>query len=211
MKIAVVAAAGKAGRKIVAEAASRGFEVTAFVRRKGQIVDGAKTLVVKDILDLTADDLKNFDAVVDAFGTFAPETLHLHSETLKKLCDVLSGSETRLLIVGGAGSLYLDKTHTTQLKDAPNFPDEFKPLATAQSKALDELRKRDDVKWTFISPAADFQADGERTGKYLVGGEEFTLNAAGESVISYADFAVAMVDEIERGNHIKERIGVVKA
>lgn len=211
MKIAVVAAAGKAGRKIVAEAAARGFEVTAFVRRKGQIVDGAKDVVVKDILDLTADDLKNFDAVVDAFGTFTPETLQLHSTTLKKLCDVLSGSNVRLLIVGGAGSLYLDKTHTTQLLDAPNFPDEYKPLAKAQAKALDELRKRDDVKWTFVSPAADFQADGERTGKYILAGEEFTLNAAGESVISYADYAVAMVDEISDGKHINERISVVKA
>lgn len=211
MKIAVVAAAGKAGRKIVAEAANRGHEVTAFVRRKGQIVDGAKDVVVKDIFDLTADDLKNFDAVVDAFGTFAPETLQLHSTTLKKLCDVLSGSDVRLLVVGGAGSLYLDKTHTTQLLDAPNFPDEYKPLAKAQVKALDELRKRDDVKWTFVSPAADFQADGERTGKYILAGEEFTLNAAGESVISYADYAVAMVDEISDGKHINERISVVKA
>lgn len=211
MKIAVVAAAGKAGRKIVAEAASRGLEVTAFVRRKGQVVDGAKKVIIKDILALTADDLKNFDAVIDAFGTFTPETLPQHSATLKHLCDILSGSKIRLLIVGGAGSLYLDETHTAQVMNAPNFPDMFKPLAAAQAKALDELRARDDVQWTFISPACDFQADGERTGKYIVGGEELTLNAAGESVISYADYAVAMIDEILSGNHINRRIGVVKA
>lgn len=211
MKIAVVAAAGKAGRKIVAEAASRGLEVTAFVRRKGQVVDGAKKIVVKDILALTSDDLKDFDAVVDAFGAFTPETLSQHSATLKHLCDILSGSKIRLLIVGGAGSLYLDETHTSQVMNAPNFPDMFKPLATAQAKSLDELRNRDDVQWTFVSPACDFQVDGELTGKYIVGGEELTLNAAGESVISYADYAVAMVDEILSGNHIKQRIGVVKA
>ena len=211
MKIAVVAAAGKAGRKIVTEAASRGLEVTAFVRRKGQIVDGAKKVVVKDILDLTADDLKNFDAVVDAFGTFKPETLPQHSATLKHLCDILSGTKIRLLIVGGAGSLYTNPEHTAQVMDAPNFPDAFKPLAAAQAKALDELRTRDDVQWTFISPACDFQADGVRTGKYIVGGEELIVNSAGESVISYADYAVAMIDEILSGNHIKQRIGVVKA
>ncbi len=210
MKIAVVAAAGKAGRKICAEAASRGFEVTAFVRRAAEI-DGAAKVIVKDIMALTKDDLAGFDAVVDAFGTFKPETLSQHSATLKHLCDALSGSDTRLLIVGGAGSLYTNPEHTAQVMDAPNFPDAWKPLAAAQAKALDELRKRDDVKWTFISPACDFQADGERTGKYIVGGEELTLNAAGESVISYADFAVAMVDEIAGGNHIKQRIGVVKA
>ncbi|MBR1806622.1 MAG: NAD(P)-dependent oxidoreductase [Selenomonadaceae bacterium] len=211
MKIAVVAATGKAGRKIVAEATNRGFEVTAFVRRKGQVVDGAKHIVVKDIMNLTADDLKGFDAVVDAFGTFTPETLPLHTTTSQHLCDILSGSDTRLLIVGGAGSLYVDAEHKIQLFTTPEFPDAFKPLANAMANELDELRKRDDVNWTFVSPACDFQADGERTGKYLVGGEELIFNAAGESVISYADFAVAMVDEIASGTHIKQRIGVVKA
>ncbi len=211
MKIAVVAAAGKAGRKIVAEATNRGFEVTAFVRRRGQIVDGAKHTVVKDIMELTADDLKGFDAIVDAFGTFTPETLPLHTTTSQHLCDILSGSDTRLLIIGGAGSLYVDKEHKTQLFTTPDFPAAYVPTAQAQANELAELRKRDDVKWTFVSPACDFQADGERTGKYLLGGEELIFNAAGESVISYADFAVAMVDEIAGGNHVKQRIGVVKA
>ena len=107
--------------------------------------------------------------------------------------------------------MYVNKEHTAQVADAPNFPDAFKPLAKAMAKALDELRERDDVKWTYISPACDFQAEGERTGKYLVGGEELTLNAADESVISYSDYAIAMVDEILSGNHIQQRIGVVKA
>ena len=84
------------------------------------------------------------------------------------------------------------------------------PTATAQSNELDELRKRNDVKWTFVSPAADFQADGERTGKYILAGEEFTLNDKGESIISYADYAVAMVDEATKGNHIQQRISVVR-
>ena len=79
------------------------------------------------------------------------------------------------------------------------------------AKVLGELRKRSDVKWTYISPAADFQADGERTGKYITAGEEFTLNERGESLISYADYAIAMVDEIESGNHIQKRISVVRA
>ena len=85
----------------------------------------------------------------------------------------------------------------------------FKPLAAAQGKALEELRTRNDVKWTFISPAGDFRADGERTGKYILGGEELVLNSKGESVISYADYAIAMVDEIISGNHVQQRISVV--
>ena len=210
MRIAVVAAAGKAGRKIIAEAAARGFEVTAFVRRQVEI-DGAAKVIVKNILDLEKSDLEGFDAVIDAFGAWTPETLPLHTATSQHLCNLLSGSDTRLLIVGGAGSLYVDKEHTTQLFKTPDFPAEYFPTAQAQAKELDELRKRDDVKWTFVSPAADFQANGERTGKYILAGEEFTLNAAGESVISYADYALAMVDEVASGNHIKQRISVVKA
>lgn len=210
MKIAVIAASGKAGRKIVAEAASRGFEVTAFVRRQVE-VDGAAKVIVKDILALEADDLKGFDAVVDAFGAWTPETLPLHTTTSQHLCDLLSGTDVRLLIIGGAGSLYVDKEHTTQLFKTPEFPAEYFPTAQAQANELDELRKRNDVKWTFVSPAADFQAEGERTGKYILAGEEFTLNSAGESVISYADYALAMVDEIANGNHIRQRISVVKA
>lgn len=210
MKIAVVAASGKAGRKIVAEAANRGFEVTAFVRKSVQ-VEGAAQVVVKDIFALKKSDLANFDAVVDAFGAWTPETLPLHTKTSQYLCDLVSGTEIRLLIVGGAGSLYTNPEHTAQVMDAPNFPADWKPLAAAQAKALDELRTRNDVKWTFISPACDFQADGEKTGKYLVGGEELIVNSAGESVISYADYAVAMVDEIVSGEHIQQRIGVVKA
>lgn len=207
MKIAVVAANGKAGKLIVKEALSRGFEVTAVVR--GQNKTEAKSSIIKDIMDLTKDDLKGFDAVVDAFGVFAPDKLSQHSATLKHLCDILSGTDTRLLVVGGAGSLYIDKEHKIQLCDTPDFPKEYLPLAKAQSKALDELRKRDDVQWTFVSPAADFRAEGERTGKYILAGEEFTLNSKNESIISYADYAIAMVDEIAQGKHMKERISVV--
>ncbi len=208
MKIAVICANGKAGQLIVKEAIERGLDVTAVVR--GENKSAADKVIVKDLFDLTSEDLRGFDAVVDAFGAWAPETLPQHSTSLKVLCDALSGTDTRLLVVGGAGSLYVNPEHTLQVMDGADFPEMFKPLAQAQGKALDELRTRTDVKWTFISPAGDFRADGERTGKYIWGGEELTLNSKGESIISYADYAIAMVDEIEKGNHICERISVVK-
>lgn len=208
MKIAVVAANGKEGRLIVKEAVERGFDVTAVVRSENRTV--AENVIKKDLFDLTAEDLKGFDAVVDAFGAWTEETLPQHSTSLAHLCDLLSGTDTRLLVVGGAGSLYVDPEHTTHVADGPDFPDAFKPLATAMAKSLSELRKRSDVKWTYISPAADFQADGERTGEYILAGEELTLNDRGESVISYADYALAMVDEIQNGNHIQQRISVVR-
>ena len=208
MKIAVVAANGRAGRLIVEEAVKRGVEVTAVVRSENKTA--AKNIIQKDIMDLTADDLKNFDVVIDCFGAWTPEDLPKHTTTSQHLCNILSGTNTRLLIIGGAGSLYTDEKHTAQLFNAPNFPAEYLPTATAQSNELDELRKRNDVKWTFVSPAADFQAEGERTGKYILAGEVFTLNNKGESVISYADYAVAMVDEAISGNHIQQRISVVR-
>lgn len=209
MKMAVVCANGKAGKWIVKEAMARGLDVTAVVR--GENRTEAKRALVKDLYDLTAEDLKGFDVVVDAFGAWTPETLPQHSTSLKHLCDILSGTDVRLLVVGGAGSLYVNPEHTAQVMDGPDFPDVFKPLASMQGASLVELRKRDDVKWTYLSPAADFQADGERTGKYLLGGEELTLNGRGESVISYADYAIAMVDEAVSGNHIRQRISAVRA
>lgn len=208
MKIAVICANGKAGKLIVKEAVSRGLDVTAVVR--GENATEAKEVLKKDLFDLTADDLKGFDVVIDAFGAWTEETLPLHSTSLKHLCDILSDTETRLLIVGGAGSLYVNPEHTVCVADGPDFPDAFKPLASAMAKALSELRERKDVKWTYISPAGDFQAEGERTGKYILGGEELTLNSKGESIISYADYAIAMVDEAVNGNHIQKRISVVR-
>ena len=209
MKMAVVCANGKAGKWIVKEAVERGLDVTAIVR--GENRSAAKKALVKDLFDLTSADLKGFDVVVDAFGAWTPETLPLHSTSLKHLCDILSGTDTRLLVVGGAGSLYVDPKHTAQVMDGSDFPEVFKPLATNMGKALDELRGRNDVKWTYISPAGDFQAEGERTGKYIQAGEELTLNGRGESIISYADYAIAMVDEAVSGNHIRQRISVVRA
>ena len=208
MKIAVICANGKAGKLIVKEAVSRGLDVTAVVR--GENATEAKEVLKKDLFDLTADDLKRFDVVIDAFGAWTEETFPLHSTSLKHLCDILSGTETRLLIVGGAGSLYVNPEHTVCVADGPDFPDAFKPLASAMAKALSELRERKDVKWTYISPAGDFQAEGERTGEYILGGEELTLNSKGESIISYADYAIAMVDEAVNGNHIQKRISVVR-
>ena len=206
-KIAVVAASGKAGQLIVREAVERGNDVTAFVRSKNRTV--AENVVVKDIMDLTPKDLVSFDAVVDAFGAWTPETLPRHSTTLTHLCDILSGTNTRLLVVGGAGSLYVNPEHTMTVSETPDFPEMFKPLASAMAEALSDLRERDDVRWTYVSPAGDFQAEGERTGEYILAGEELTLNDCGESIISYADYAIAMMDEIESGDHIQQRISVV--
>lgn len=208
MKVAVVCANGRVGRLVVKEAIDRGLDVTAIA--KGENETATKKYVCKDLFDLTAADLEGFDVVVDAFGAWAEEELPNHTKSLMHLCDILSGRKTRLMVVGGAGSLYVNPEHTAVVSDGPDFPPQFLPLAKAQGKALEELRGRNDVQWTFISPAGDFQAEGERTSEYILAGEELTLNSRGESIISYADYAIAMVDEITKGNHIQQRISVVR-
>ena len=208
-KVAVICAAGKQGALLADEAISRGYDVTGFVRKGRKVANPKAKTVEKDLFDLTYDDLKDFDVVIDAFGAWTEETLPLYRTSLKHLCDILSESGIRLLVVGGAGSLYVNKEHTMQVKDTPGFPDIYKPLANMQGAALDDLRKRSDVKWTFLSPAGDFVADGERTGEYLLGGEEYFVNSKGESRISYADYAIAMIDEIENCNNVQKRFSVI--
>ena len=207
MKIAVLAANGKLGSLIVKEAVERENDVTAIVHEENKTV--AKKSFKKDILDLTENDLKDFDVVITAFGAWTEDTLPLHKTTVEHLANILANKNTRLLVVGGAGSLYTDESLKTQLFTTPNFPTDYYPIASNQAKGLDVLRNRKDVKWTYVSPAGEFEFDWERKGEYQLAGEVFTVNAKGESKISYADYAIAMVDEAEKGNYINQRISVL--
>ncbi|PGH21689.1 NADH-flavin reductase [Fusobacterium polymorphum] len=207
MKIAVLAANGRLGSLIVKEAAERGNDVTAIAREKNKTV--AKKFLKRDIFDLTEDDVKDFDVVITAFGAWTEETLPLYKTTTEHLANILANKNTRLLVVGGAGSLYTDESFTTQLFTTPDFPTDYYPIASNAAKGLDVLRKRNDVKWTYVSPAAEFEYDWEKKGEYELAGEVFTVNAEGKSELSYADYAIAMVDEAEKGNHINQRISVL--
>lgn len=206
-KIAVICANGKAGQLIVQEAMERNLGVTAIVRSKNK--SKAEKVLEKDLFDLTKADLEGFDAVICAFGVWNEEELKLYPKVSSHLCNILKGTKTRILFVGGAGSLYLDKEHTKMLLESADFPEEYKAVANAGLEYLNEVRKHNDVDWTFVSPAALFIPDGKKTGRYILGGEEFIVNSEGKSVISYADYAKALIDEIINGNHIKQRISVI--
>lgn len=207
MKIAVLAASGKQGRKLVEEAHNRGLDVTAFVRNEKKQVENVPN-IVKDIFDLSYEDIKDFDVIIDAFGAWGDENVIQHQTSLKHLVDILKGKPNRLLIVGGAGSLYVDSNRRVRLIDTPDFPESGKSLAASMAKAFNRLSTHKDVNWTYVSPSMIFDADGKRTGEYQLGSDELLKNADGKSYISYADYAVAMIDEAENGNHIKERITV---
>jgi len=208
MKIAVIGATGKAGRLMMSEAMVRGHKVTAIVRDASKIKNGAD-VIEKDILSLTTQDLAPFDVVIDAFGS-APGQEEMHQTTLEHLANILAGQKTRLLVVGGAASLYVD-AGKTRLLGTPDFPAAYKPVASNMSQAFDKLKTRQNVNWTYLSPSAFFNPEGERTGRYTLGQDNLMTNSHGKSTISYADFAIAMLDEAEEPRHIKQRFTVVEA
>lgn len=207
MKIAVICSNGRVGKLIVKEALEKGLDITGFARGENKSL--ANNFINKDLFSLTSEDLEGYDVVVDAFGAWDEKHIPEIPEAVKHLLSILKGSHARLMVVGGAGSLFVNKEHTLTVDMGKNFPDAFKPLSYNHGLALEALRNSKDVKWTYVSPAGDFQAEGARTGEYQLGGEELLLNSKGESVISYADYALGFVDEIIANKHINERISLV--
>lgn len=209
MKIGIIGATGKAGSLIVQEASERGHEVTAIVRNAAKLSGQQVTVLEKDVFNLKAEDLQQFDVVVNAFGAPAGQE-HLHVEAGKVLIEALKSTPNiRLIVVGGAGSLFVDEAQTVRLLDTPEFPKEYFATASNQGKNLEDLQNASDIKWTFISPAAFFNPEGKKTGTYQKGKDQLIVNSKGDSYVSYADFAIAVLDEIESPQHINERFTLV--
>ncbi|CAM3297090.1 NAD(P)-dependent oxidoreductase [Paenibacillus taichungensis] len=209
MKIGIIGATGKAGNLILKEALDRGHEVTAIVRSASKVEDKSLNVLEKDVFDLTEEDAKSFDVIVNAFGAPAGKE-NLHVEAGQALINILKEApNTRLIVVGGAGSLFTDETQTLRVVDSPGFPDAYKATATNQGKNLQDLQASSGIQWTFLSPAGFFNPEGVRTGKYQSGKDQILVNSEGNSYISYADYAIALVDEIENPQHKNERFTVV--
>ena len=208
MNILVIGANGNAGRRIVEKALKAGHQVTGVVRREGAIE--AIPTIVKDALQLTKQELTQFDVVVNATSAFTPDAYHLQTDLTLLLVKALANTNTRLIVVGGAGSLYVDEDHTVQLYDTPDFPEEYLGLAKAQGNAIDILRKFSNVDWTFFSPAADFDEKGVESKDYILGNENFILNKDGNSYISYETYAQILVDEINNHKFSRQRFTAVQ-
>ena len=208
MKIAIIGASGKAGSLILKEAVNRGHEVTAIVRDAAKLEDKNVSIIEKTIFELKTDDIKEFDIVVNAFGAPLGEE-QVHVDAGHSLIEALKDTNTRAIIVGGAGSLYVDENKTLTVMETPDFPAIFVPTAKGQGRNLQELQNTSNITWTFISPSAMFDAEGKRTGAYQSGKDNLLVNSKGESYISYADYAIAVLDEIENPQHINERFTVV--
>lgn len=206
MNIGVIGASGKAGRLIAREAASRGHSVTAIVRDASKVSEFP--VIEKDVFQITEEDIQGLDVIVNAFGAALGQE-HLYVEAGQALIRLLSNTDIRLIVVGGAGSLYVDDQNTTRLVDTPEFPAAIKPTAFNAAKNLEDLKASEDLDWSYMSPAAFFDPEGSRTGSYQLGQDHLILNQQGNSYISYADYAVALVDEIEAANHKHQRFTVV--
>ncbi|OOW07521.1 3-beta hydroxysteroid dehydrogenase [Pseudomonas sp. MF6396] len=197
-KIAIIGATGRAGSQLLEEALRRGHSVTAIARDPSRLQgrEGVSTVA----LDVTRGEgleqaVAGHDVVLSAahFATVPAQAI---------IGPVKKAGVKRLLVVGGAGSLLLPSGE--RVIDAPDFPEAYKAEASAGGDFLQALRQEQQLDWTFLSPSAEF-VEGERTGSYRVGKDHLLVDAKGRSWITFADYAIALLDEVEKPAHSRQR------
>ncbi|MDR5739340.1 MULTISPECIES: NAD(P)H-binding protein [unclassified Caballeronia] len=200
-KVAIIGATGNAGSRLLEEALRRGHMVTALARDTSTLEAreglGTRNVDATDTAAL-ADAIAGHDAVFSA-TRFAsvPESAIVGA--------VKRAGVARLMVVGGAGSLYVAPGR--RVLDAPGFPPAYREEATAGAAFLDALRRERDVLWTFVSPSAEF-VSGPRTRRFRLGVDELLVDGSGRSWISFDDFAIAFLDAFERGESVRQRFTV---
>ncbi|MBC8985871.1 NAD(P)H-binding protein [Pedobacter sp. N36a] len=211
MKVSLIGASGFVGAHLLTELLNRGHQVTGMVRNAAHVKENNAALKVKavDVLNTVelAEAIKGADAVISAFnaGWTNPnlyDDFLAGSEAIQKA--VKDAGVSRLIVIGGAGSLFINGA---QLVDGPDFPADYKAGATAARDYLNVLKNEEAMDWTFFSPAIEMHPGitTGRTGQYRVGTESPVFDEAGRSSLSVQDLAVAIVDELEQPQHIKQR------
>ena len=208
MKVALIGATGFVGSHLLEELVNRGYDVTALARsvEKIPVKNGKPKTVAIDVTDTKAlaEAIKGNDIVLSAFnaGWSNPNIYNDFMKGSQAIENAVKAAGVkRYVVVGGAGSLFIDGK---QIVDAPDFPSQFKDGATAARDYLNILLKEAELDWTFVSPALDMYP-GKRTGKYRLGTESPVFNDKGDSVISVQDLAVAIVDELENHKFSRQR------
>ncbi|MCP2019598.1 UNVERIFIED_ORG: putative NADH-flavin reductase [Pseudomonas reinekei] len=199
--IAIIGATGRAGSQLLEEALRRGHSVTAIARNTAKIGQRAGVVTRNvDALDASALQaaIEGHDAVISAahFATLPASAV---------IGPVKKAGVKRLLVVGGAGSLLLPDG--TRVIDSKGFPAEYKAEAGAGAEFLENLSQEKDLDWTFLSPSAEF-VEGERTGTFRLGQDDLLVSSEGRSWITFADYAIAMLDEVEVPKHSRQRFTV---
>ncbi|MDE1190605.1 MAG: NAD(P)H-binding protein [Arachidicoccus sp.] len=211
MKVALIGTTGFVGKAILKELLSRGHQILG-IARKPEDVEEANPNLTLDSLDIKNEEalsagLKGYDAVISAFnaGWTNPNFYGDFIAGSKAIEAAVEKSDVkRLIVIGGAGSLYVGNV---QLVDTPQFPKEYYTGASAARDYLNILKENKVLDWTFFSPAIEMnqQSSGTRTGKYRTGLDNPVFDEKGRSILSVEDLAVAIVDELENPKHIKER------
>lgn len=202
MKVAVIGASGKGGSEIVKELVSRGHDVVAIARNADKLPNGPG-ITSKQGDASNADEIAGLIDGVDAVIS----AVHFNIPASTFLAAVNKAGVNRLLVMGGAASL--NNADGVRLYDSPGFPENIKPFVKPAIDFLDDLKREKDVDWTFFSPAMTiFEGPRQGPGSFRLGKDELVTDAAGESKISYADYAIAMVDELEQHQHSRSRFTV---
>ena len=207
MKVVLLGVTGNAGSRILKELLTRGHQVVAVARDKSKVAAAPGVRVEQNDLsdaDGLAEIIKGVDAVVSAYGPPPDDTDQLISVTGRVVEAVSKAGVPRLIVVGGAASLEVAPGVT--LYDSGHLPDAWKPISLSHIKTLD-LLKASEIDWTYFSPAAFFEP-GTRTGKFRLGEDELVADAQGQSRISMEDYAIALVDELEKPEHRRERFTI---
>jgi len=210
MKVAVIGATGFVGQNLVNELTERGHEVMAIARNTEKVIQ--KENVVAKSVDVTneqalAEAVNGYDVVVSAFNAGWTNP-NIYNDFIKGAEAIQAGVKAsgvdRLIVIGGAGSLFIDGQ---QLVDGENFPVEIKPGATAARDYLNTLKEEKELNWTFFSPAIEMHPGVTvgRTGKYRLGLENPVFDEAGKCVLSVQDLAIVIADEVESNKHPRQR------
>jgi hypothetical protein len=210
MKTALIGATGFVGMAVLKELLQRGHEVKAFARKPESIHSQKGLTIIKaDVTDIAtlAAAIKGEDAVISTFnaGWTNPNLYNDFLNGSKAIQSaVKQAGVKRLIVVGGAGSLFIDGK---QLVDGPNFPAEYKSGATSARDYLNLLKEEKELDWVFLSPAIEMNhaTSGIRKGTYRTGKNNPVFNEEGRSILSVEDLAVVIVDELEQHNHSRER------
>lgn len=214
MIVALIGASGFVGKAVLQELLGRGHQVTAIVRDTKKLEPASRLRIVSvDVLDTAAlaATLRNHDAVISTYnpGWNNPDLYNEFLRGSQSIQDAVKQSGVkRLLVVGGAGSLFIAPGQ--QIVDTEGFPPEWKPGALAARDYLDILQKETTLDWTFLSPAIEMHqgTSGTRKATYRTGLDEPVMDEEGRSVMSVEDTAVALVDELESPKHIRRRFTV---
>ncbi|HUH63417.1 MAG TPA: NAD(P)-dependent oxidoreductase [Terracidiphilus sp.] len=206
MNVVLYGASGMIGSRILKELLHRGHTVTAVVRNPERVTALGAYIVLGDMLDpaTVAATSKGREAAISAYAPPRDDSAALWAATHSLLSGLATAGVRRLIVVGGAGSLEI--APGLQAVDAPGFPAEWKTIALAHREAL-ALLKSANLDWTYFSPAGLIQP-GLRTGKFRLAGTQLLTDANGDSLISAEDYAIALVDELEKPQHIREQFTI---